>query len=330
MIRSFVLVNRPIGMPSKNDFELVNKEIPALKEDEVLIKAKYISVDPFMRGKMRGRESYTAPYAINEAITCSGVGEIIESRNLNFQVGDLVSAVMSWSDYSIGNNHTVRKLTKDIPLPAALGVLGMTGRTAYFGLLHKGNPKEGETVVISGAAGAVGSVVGQIAKLKGCHVVGIVGSDEKAHYLINELGFDAVINYKTQPISETLKETCPNGIDVYFDNVGGDITDQVLSHINYQARIVICGAISEYNEEGMTIGPRVFPRLLTKSASAHGFIVSDFDHLRSEADIQLLEWFVQGKIKGKETIIQGLENTAEAFLSLFDGGNTGKLLVKVD
>jgi NADPH:quinone reductase len=329
MNRSILLVKRPTEMPSLEDFLMVEREIPTIKDGEILLKTKYLSVDPYMRGKMRDRKSYTPPYPLNEPITCSGIGEVIESKNPNFQVGDFVTAVMSWSEYNVGNDLTARKLNPDVPLSAAQGVLGMTGRTAYFGLLYKGQPKEGETVVISGAAGAVGSVVGQIAKLKGCRVIGICGSDEKGEYLINELGFDAVVNYKNENISEALQQHCPNGVDVYFDNVGGDITDHVISLINFGARIVICGAISEYNSAEPTVGPRLFPILLNKSASAHGFIVSDFDHLRSEADNQLKQWVLEGKIKSKETIIEGSENTVSAFLSLFEGGNIGKLLVKV-
>ncbi|HYK72909.1 MAG TPA: NADP-dependent oxidoreductase [Pseudoneobacillus sp.] len=329
MNRSILLVKRPTGMPSLKDFQIVKREIPTIQDGEVLLKTKYLSVDPFMRGKMRDRKSYTPPYQLNEPITCSGIGEVIESKNPNFQVGDLVSAVMSWAEYNKGDNQTVRKLNPDIPITAAQGVLGMTGRTAYFGLLYKGQPKAGETVVISGAAGAVGSVVGQIARLKGCRVVGICGSDEKKQYLIEELGFNAVVNYKTENVREALQQYCPNGIDIYFDNVGGDITDQVISHINFGARIVICGAISEYNFAEASVGPRLFPILLNRSASAHGFIVSDFDSLRQEADNQLQEWLIQGKIKSKETIIEGFENTVPAFISLFEGGNIGKMIVQV-
>lgn len=329
MNRSIVLVNRPNEMPSLEDFKTIETSIPTIKDGEMLLKTKYLSVDPFMRGKMRDRESYTPPYPLHEAIACSGVGEIIESKNDKFKVGDFVSAVMSWSEYCVANEKTVRLLENKDELTSAQGVLGMTGRTAYFGLLHLGKPKAGETVVVSGAAGAVGSVVGQIAKLQGCRVVGIAGSDEKVNYLIKELGFDAAINYKNQNVFQALKDQCPNGIDVYFDNVGGEITDQVVSLINYKARIVICGAISEYNSEHGTTGPRIFPKLLSKSASAHGFIVSDFDHIRSEAETQLKKWLAEGKIKGRETIIEGFENTVPAFLSLFNGGNIGKLLVKV-
>ena len=329
MNKSILLVNRPTGVPALNDFLIVERDMPTISDGEILIKTKYLSVDPFMRGKMRDRESYTPPYQLNEPIGCSGIGEVIESKNPKFQVGDMVSAVISWSEYNVGNDLTVRKLNPEIPFTTAQGILGMTGRTAYFGLLHKGQPNEGETVVISGAAGAVGTVVGQIAKLKGCRVVGICGSDEKGQYLINELGFDAVVNYKTENIREALKHHCPNGIDIYFDNVGGDITDQVVSLINFGARIVICGAISEYNSAEVSVGPRLFPKLLNKSASAHGFIVNDFDHIRHEADHQLHEWVLEGKIKSKETIIEGFENTVPAFLSLFEGGNIGKLLVKV-
>lgn len=330
MNRSIVLVNRPTGMPSMNDFKMIEIEVPTIQDGEFLLKTKYLSVDPFMRGKMRDEASYTSPYSLGEPIACSGIGEVIESRNKDYQVGDLVTAVMSWSEYNVGNDKIVRKINPNIPVTAAQGILGMTGRTAYCGLLYKGQPQPGETVVISGAAGAVGSVVGQIAKLKGCRVVGICGSDENGQYLIQELGFDGIVNYKKENVKKALEQLCPEGVDIYFDNVGGEITDQVISLINYGARIIICGAISEYNSTEASYGPRLFPLLLKKSASAYGFIVTDFEKMRPEVEKQLEEWLIKGDIKGMDTIVEGFENTVSAFLSLFENSKIGKLLVKVD
>ncbi|BCJ85465.1 NADP-dependent oxidoreductase [Effusibacillus dendaii] len=329
--RSIYLVSRPEGMPEKSNFKTVESPVPQPAEGEVLVQTMYLSVDPYMRGRMRDVKSYVPPFPLNEVIVGGVVGRVVESKNPNFAKGDIIAGMLGWSDYSISNGKNIKKIeTGAIPVTHALGILGMPGLTAYFGLLEIGKPKEGETVVVSGAAGAVGMVVGQIAKLKGCRVVGIAGTDEKNEYLRSELGFDATVNYKTTTnMRQSLAEACPNGIDVYFDNVGGEITDAVLTLINYQARIVICGQISAYNMEKPDLRPNPFTQLLIKSAMAKGFIASDFANRNQEGLAQLTEWVTQGKLKFKENVVEGLENTVEAFLGLFRGENLGKQLVKV-
>jgi NADPH-dependent curcumin reductase CurA len=331
MNRSILLVSRPEGMPNDSNFRMIESPAPQPAEGEVLVRTLYLSVDPYMRGRMRDAKSYVPPFPLNEVLTGGVVGQIMESKNPRFSSGDIVVGRLGWADYSVSKGQDIRKIdTTAAPVSTALGVLGMPGLTAYFGLLDIGKPQQGETVVVSGAAGAVGSIVGQIAKLKGCRVVGIAGSDEKMDYLIDELGFDAAINYKTTTnMKKALAEACPQGIDVYFDNVGGEITDAVMHLINHQARIVVCGQISLYNLEKPDVGPRILSQLLINSASAKGFIVSDYAHRSEEGLSQLTEWLVQGKLKYRENTIDGLENTPKAFLGLFRGENLGKQLVKV-
>ncbi|MGB8956469.1 MAG: NADP-dependent oxidoreductase, partial [Tumebacillaceae bacterium] len=246
--RQFLLVSRPVGMPSDENFKLVETEIPSIEVGQLLVRTLYLSVDPYMRGRMSDEKSYIAPYELNEVIQGGAVGRVVESKHEKFAVGDIVSGMLGWQDYSVSDGTGIMKIDPTrAPVTTTLGVAGMPGLTAYFGLTDIGNPQPGETVVVSGAAGAVGTVVGQIAKIKGCRVVGIAGEQEKIEYLLNELGFDAAINYKTADVRTALQEACPNGVDVYFDNVGGDITDAVLARINHGARIAICGQISSYN-----------------------------------------------------------------------------------
>jgi NADPH-dependent curcumin reductase CurA len=329
--RKILLASRPKGMPTEENFQFAESDIPVLEDGQVLIRSLYVSVDPYMRGRMNDAKSYIAPYALNEVITGGVVGQIIESRHPNFSAGEFVSGEMGWQEYNVSDGKGLAKLDPNrAPITTALGVVGMPGLTAYFGLLDIGNPQPGETVVVSGAAGAVGSVVGQIAKIKGCRVVGIAGGAEKARYLTEELGFDAAIDYKaTDNIRQALKETCPNGIDVYFDNVGGTITDAVMTRINFRARIVICGQIALYNLDKPDLGPRPFTPLLINSAMAKGFIVSDYRERFKEGFVQLAQWVQEGKLKYRETIVEGFENIPKAFLGLFRGENIGKLLVKV-
>jgi NADPH-dependent curcumin reductase CurA len=329
--RSILLVSRPEGMPNENNFRMIKKSIPQPSDGEVLVRTLYLSVDPYMRGRMRDAKSYVPPFPLNEALLGGVVGQIVESKDPNFSTGDIVVGNLDWADYSVSKGKNVRKIDPDAAsISTAVGILGMPGLTAYFGLLDIGKPQEGETVVVSGAAGAVGTVVGQIAKLKGCRVVGIAGSDEKNDYLTRKLGFDAAINYKTTTnMRKALSETCPQGIDVYFDNVGGEITDAVMNLINFQARIVVCGQIALYNLEKPDVGPRMLSHLLINSASAKGFIVSNYAKRSEEGLSQLTEWLAQGKLKYKENVIDGLENAPEAFLGLFRGDNIGKQLVKV-
>ncbi len=326
-----LLVNRPKGTPQKSDFRYEEASIPALENDQVLLKTIYLSVDPYMRGRMSDRKSYVPPFTLNEPISGGVVGQVVESRSGELAEGDFVIGNLGWQKYNVASDTEVRKLDPSIaPLTANLGVLGMTGLTAYFGLLDIGNPQEGETVVVSGAAGAVGTIVGQIAKIKGARVVGIAGSDEKISYLKNELGFDAAINYKTENVYEALKAACPDGVDVYFDNVGGEISDSVLALINKGARIPVCGQIALYNLEKADVGPRMQSQLLINSALMKGFIVSDYAAHFEEGAIELAKWLKEGKLSYSENIVDGFKNTIDAFLGLFSGENTGKQLVKVD
>lgn len=328
--RQITLASRPKELPDISNFAIKESPIPSPKDEELLVKTLYLSVDPYMRGRMNDRPSYIAPFQLNQPLVGGVVGRVEETKSNKFKQGDLVYGVMDWADYSIVKSPDIQKIDSSLaPITTALDVLGMPGMTAYFGLLDIGKPKSGETVVISAAAGAVGSLVGQIAKIKGCRVVGIVGSDEKVNYLLNELKFDAAINYKKLRYEEELKKACPHGVDIYFDNVGGNITDNVLSLINKHARIVLCGQISMYNSNKPDVGPRNFWILLTKSATLKGFIIFDYYDRFSEGLKQMAQWLKEGKIKNKENIIQGLENASSAFLGLFKGENIGKQIVKV-
>lgn len=318
-------------MPDESNFKMVEETVPEIQEGEVLIKTLYLSVDPYMRGRMSDAKSYAKPYEVGEPFLGGMVGKVIESKNSRFEVGQYVDGRLEWAEYNVSDGSTIRKINPEWgPVSTALHVLGMPGLTAYFGLLYIGEPKEGETVVVSGASGAVGTIVGQIAKLKGCRVVGIAGGDDKCEYLTEELGFDAAINYKTaENLRKALKEACPNGVDVYFDNVGGAVSDAVMSLINFQSRTIICGQISQYNLENRELGPRVAGQLLTTSSLMKGFIVSDFAQHNKEGLKQLSQWVKEGKIKYRENIVEGFENTVDAFLGLFRGDNIGKQLVKV-
>src|SRR5580693_4382101 len=260
----FVLASRPAGLPEESNFKLIETPVPELKDGEFLARAMYLSVDPYMRGRISQAKSYAAGVEIGGVMVAGGVARVVESKNANFAVGDIVDVYMGWQEYVISNGRGIRKLDPSVaPVSTALGVLGMTGVTAYFGLLDVCNPKPGETVVVSGAAGAVGSLVGQIAKIKGCRTVGIAGGDDKVDWILKECGYDAAFNYKTtQDYSAKLKELCPKGIDVYFDNVGGPITDAVFGLINVGARIAICGQISQYNNTKPELGPRFLGALI--------------------------------------------------------------------
>ncbi len=324
------LKKRPVGTPVLDDFEFTEAPIASPSEGEVLVKTLYISVDPYLRGRMQNTKSYIAPFELNEVITSGVVGQIAESKSEHFSKGDYVIGSLGWQEYSLAKEKEVRKIDPNLaPVTAYLSILGMTGLTAYFGLLDIGQPKEGETVVVSGAAGAVGSAVGQIAKIKGAHVVGIAGSEEKIRYLIDELGFDAAINYKTEDVPAALEKACPNGIDVYFDNVGGEISDAVFPLLNRQARIPVCGAISTYNKVEADLGPRVQTALIKTSSLMKGFTVGDYSSRFKEGAADLGRWLQEGKLKYEETITKGFDQTIDAFLDLFKGANLGKQLVKV-
>jgi NADPH-dependent curcumin reductase CurA len=317
-------------MATRENFRFVDADVPELKDGEVLIRTLYLSVDPYMRSRMNDRKSYVAPFRLNEPIEGGVVGEVVESKSDLLKVGDIVAGFLPWQLYSVANAAELVKLDPNVaPITTALGILGMPGLTAYFGLFEIGRPQAGETVVVSGAAGAVGTVVCQLAKIKGCRVVGIAGSEEKNEYLRNELGVDATINYKVGDIRKALQEACPDGVDIYFDNVGGEVSDAVIPLINKGARIPLCGVISIYNMEKPDIGLRPQPYLLVKSALMQGFMVTDFAPRFKEGLTELEKWLAQGKLKYAENIIEGFENTPEAFLGLFKGENLGKQLVKV-
>ncbi|NMO96329.1 NADP-dependent oxidoreductase [Paenibacillus lemnae] len=326
-----VLVKRPEGMPGSADFEFKEEPLPVPQAGEVLVRTLYISVDPYMRGRMSAAKSYAEPYPIGEVIMGGSIGQIMESADPQWKEGDIVAGLWGWQRYAAASTESLRRIDPDLaPVSTALGVLGMTGLTAYFGLLDIGKPQEGETVVVSGAAGAVGMIVGQIAKIKGARVVGIAGSDSKNDYLTKELGFDAALNYRTEKdLKAALEMACPNGVDVYFDNVGGEISDDVLSLLNPNARIPICGQIALYNLEKPDNGPRMQTALLKNTALMKGFLVGQYAKDFGKALPELAGWIQSGQLQYAENIVDGFENTIEAFLGLFSGDNLGKQLVKV-
>lgn len=324
------LVNRPKGMPTKDDFQFVEKVVSSPSESEVLVRTLYLSVDPYMRGRMKDVKSYIAPFELNEAMTGGVLAEVVESRSSSFKQGDIVNGNLRWAEYQVADEKSLMKVDPTIaPITTRLGILGLTGLTAYFGLLDIGKPQKGETVVVSGAAGAVGLAVGQIAKIKGAKAVGIAGSDEKIDYLLNELGFDAAVNYKKESFKEDLKKALPDGVDVYFDNVGGDVSDAVIELLNNHARISLCGSISSYNTEGKDIGPRMQWKFIKTSSMMKGFTLGDYAADFSTGATDLAKWLHEGKLKYEETIVEGFENTPDAFFGLFKGTNLGKQLVKV-
>jgi NADPH-dependent curcumin reductase CurA len=331
MNQQILLGQRPEGFPKLSDFQLVTSPIPAPAAGEILVRTLYLSLDPYMRGRMNDAKSYAPPVKLGEVMIGGAVGQVTASQHPQFQPGDFVEGFLGWQTHALSDGKGVRKLDPNLaPISTALSVLGMPGLTAYFGLLEFGQPQAGETVVVSGAAGAVGSLVGQIARLKGCRVVGVAGTDDKVEYLVRELGFDAAFNYKsTEDYSKKLAELCPAGIDVYFDNVGGPITDAVFKRINVRARVCVCGQISQYNLARPEPGPRFLWKLIEKQARVEGFLVFQFADRYSEGLRQLGEWHRAGKIKIREEIAEGIENAPAAFIGMLQGRNTGKQLVKV-
>ena len=316
-------------MPKQSDFQLIEAPIPALAQGQVLLRTLFLSVDPYMRGRMTGIRTYADPVDIGQVMVGGTVGKVIQSTHPQFAVGDVLSGYWGWQEFAVSDGKGLQKLDARIAPPStALGVLGMPGMTAYFGFLDICQPKPGETVVVSGAAGAVGSLVGQIAKIKGCRAVGIAGADDKVRWLTEELGFDAAFNYKTtQNYTQTLKELCPSGIDCYFDNVGGAITDAVLPLLNVRARMSICGQISQYNSANPEPGVRPYVYLLTKQARAEGFIVIQFADRFPQGIAQMAQWLREGKLKYRETVIDGFENMPRALIGVLAGDNTGKMVV---
>lgn len=325
-----VLASRPEETATAENFRMEEVDIPELQDGQVLVQSLYISVDPYMRGRMSAGKSYVAPYPVDGVILGGVIGRVMESASPALSSGDFVLGGYGWQTYEVVGAERLHKIDTSIaPITTHLGVLGLTGLTAFFGLLDIGKPKDGETVVISGAAGAVGTVVGQIANIKGARSVGIAGSTDKCEYLIKKLGFTAAINYKDADFEQQLKAACPNGVDVYFDNVGGTVSDTVMTLINQGARIPICGQIATYNSARSDIGPRVQRKLLVTSSLMQGFIIGNYASRFAEGTEALAKWVSAGKIKYQETIVEGFENTVPAFFQLFSGGNTGKLLVKV-
>jgi NADPH-dependent curcumin reductase CurA len=325
----FRLAARPVGLPKRSDFKYTEEPVRDLNAGEVLVKVNYISLDPAMRGWMNEGRSYVPPVGIGEVMRAGAAGRVVASKNDRFAAGDAVTGGMGVQEYAISDGAGLIKVdTRVAPLPVFIGTLGMPGMTAYFGLLEVGQPKAGETVVVSAAAGAVGGVVGQIAKIKGCRAIGIAGGAEKCRYVVDELGFDAAIDYKHEPVVEALRKHCPKGIDVYFDNVGGEILDAALALLARGARVPLCGAISQYNSKGAE-GPKNYLSLLINRARMEGFIVFDYASRYQEAAVQMAGWLMAGKLKSREDIVPGLETFPDTLLKLFSGENKGKLVLKV-
>jgi len=326
----FQLAARPAGLPKPGDWLYADAPIGQPGDGEVLVKIQYISLDPAMRGWMNEGRSYIAPVGIGDVMRAFAAGEVVASNDPDIAVGDHVGGLLGVQEYAVAHGKAVFKLDTSLaPLPVYLGTLGMPGVTAYFGLLDIGRPQEGETVVVSGAAGAVGGIVGQIAKLKDCRVVGIAGGPEKCRDLVEQLGFDAAIDYKAQDVGAALGEHCPKGIDVFFDNVGGEILDAALAHLARKARVIICGAISQYNATGAMKGPSNYLSLLVNHASMTGFVMSDYLDRYGEAVTEMGGWLASGKLISREDIAEGLENFPGTLLRLFSGQNTGKLVLKL-
>lgn len=327
--RQWVLASRPSGYPQENDFELVEREVDEPRHGEILIRSLYLSLDPYMRGRMRDRASYAPGVEIDGVLVGEVVGRVVSSRSGDFEVGDIVASSIGWQEYGVAAAHTARKVDADgVPISTALGVLGMPGLTAYHGLLQVGRPRPGETVLVSAASGAVGGVVGQLAKMCGCRVIGTVGSDDKARYILDDLGFDAAINYKTEDVGGRLLDVAPDGVDVYFDNVGGFVTDAALDNLAFRGRVLVCGQISQYNLEEPDFGPRNLWNLISKQARIEGFLVFNFASDHDVARARMADWVRSGVLKYKEDVVEGFENMPRAFIGLMNGANFGKLLIK--
>eukprot|EP01116_Phalansterium_solitarium_P020956 TRINITY_DN6362_c0_g1_i1.p1 TRINITY_DN6362_c0_g1~~TRINITY_DN6362_c0_g1_i1.p1 ORF type:complete len:341 (+),score=64.48 TRINITY_DN6362_c0_g1_i1:730-1752(+) len=324
-----LLIKRPSGLVQETDFQTVLEPVKQPAQGQFLVKNLYLSLDPAMRGWMTEAKSYLPPVQLGDVMRGLCVAQVVSSLHDKFSPGDLVTGTFGWQTYAITDGKGVQKVPNlGHPVTVWLGALGMTGMTAYFGLLDVGKPKAGDTVVVSGAAGATGSVVGQIAKIKGCRVVGIAGSADKCKWLVDTCGFDAAINYKTQSVPEELKKSCPNGVDVYFDNVGGDILDHVLAKINRGARVVLCGAISQYNS-AKPVGPKNYLSLLVNRAKMEGFIVLDYVKQYQSAVLEISEWIKKDKLRFAEQIVDGLENAPKTLQMLFRGENSGKLIIRI-
>jgi NADPH-dependent curcumin reductase len=326
----FTLAARPVGLPKRSDWNYSAEPVPDPADGELLIKILFLSLDPAMRGWMNEGKSYVPGIKIGEVMRALALGRVVQSKNPGFAVGEHVYGVLGAQEFATSDGKGLTKVDPKLaPLPVYLGTLGMPGMTAYFGLLEIGKPKAGDTVVVSGAAGAVGMVVGQIAKIKGCRVVGIAGGGEKCQYVVKELGFDSAIDYKSEDLRKSLRAHCPNGIDVYFDNVGGDILEAALANLARGARIVICGAISQYCSTGPMKGPSNYMSLLVNRASMIGMVVFDYADRYAAAGREMGGWMAAGKLTSREDIVEGLQTFPDTLLRLFSGENTGKLILKV-
>jgi NADPH-dependent curcumin reductase CurA len=326
--RQWLLARRPAGMVSESDFELHHAPIPQPADGQLLVRSRWLAFEPAMRGWMEDRPNYIPPVALGDVMRGMAVGEVVESRLDGFAPGDLVMGSTGWQEWALGDAG-MRKLPPDTDPRLALSVLGITGLTAYFGLLEIGKPKEGDVVVVSGAAGATGSVVGQIAKLKGCTAVGIAGGEAKCRWLTEKAGFDAAIDYKSEDVGARLTELCPGGIDVFFDNVGGAVLDEALARIARGARIVICGAISAYNLEERPPGPSHYYRLVAQRGRMEGFVILDYLPRAGEAMADLLRWVAEGRIAWEVDVQHGFENAPKTLLRLYAGANFGKQLLEL-
>lgn len=328
--RQVILVRRPNGLPANEDFAIVSRAVAELGRGQVLVQVLYVSVDPYMRGRMRDQESYAPPFELHQLVGGGGVGRVTESRDPRFAEGDYVVGPLGWQEYALVGADAIEAVDPSTrPLSAALGVLGMPGLTAYFGVTEVAHVQKGDRVVVSGAAGAVGMTAVQIAKLQGAVVVGIAGTDEKVRVLEQELGIDAAINYHHSEWAEALHQACPEGIDVYFDNVGGPITDRVFEQLRVHARVAVCGSISGYNDESPRVIPDIFWRLVSRRIRVEGFLVGDFGDRRAAALQQLRSWYSAGHLAAREHTVRGFENIPDAFLGLFRGDNIGKLVVQI-
>jgi NADPH-dependent curcumin reductase CurA len=328
--RQWRLAARPKGLPVATDWSFVTEAVPEPADGEILVRVLYISIDPAMRGWMNDRRSYVPPVGLGEVMRAGGIGRVVASRHPEFTAGEHVSGTFGVQDYALSDGRGVLRVSAETaPLTRYLSVLGMPGMTAYFGLLDIGRPEAGETVVVSAAAGAVGQIVGQIARIKGCRVVGIAGGLEKSRFIVDELGFDAAVDYKNEDVRAALREACPERVNVYFDNVGGDILDTVLTRLARHARIVICGSISQYNNEGPMRGPANYMTLLVDRARMEGFVVFDYAKRYAEAAREMAGWIAEGRLKSVEDVVAGMELFPETLLRLYRGENFGKLILSV-
>jgi NADPH-dependent curcumin reductase CurA len=328
--RQIRLARRPDGLVTDDDFETVEEPLPELAEGEALMRTVYLGIDPTVRSWLNTGEGYLPAVEIGEVVRCSGIGEIVATNCDAYEIGDIAYSLPGWQEYGIVRDDLfTTKLPAGTELRPMLSVYGANGATAYFGLLEIGRPQPGETVVVSGAAGATGSLVGQIARIKGCRVVGIAGSDEKCAWVVDELGFDACINHRTDDIPARLKETCPDRIDVYFDNVGGPILDDVLGRLAQRGRVVLCGAIAVYNEHGKPPGPSNYLNLISRRGRMEGFIALDYVERFGESALQLAQWIEDGQLHYREHLVHGLDGAPEALNALFRGDNLGKVIVQV-